>query len=143
MASSNEHLCEVVAACPKLETVSLSMPSICAALFANPAVNWSGDFQVSAATLCGHEERCQSNDPAATQTLAELLEQSRQLVLMHKYAYASKDLYIKLYIKLFFADCIFEPGYSVVHGNFLLAQSLSEGTRPHQTQLQGSYDSTS
>jgi len=140
MPSSNEHLCEVLAACPKLETVSLSIPSMCATLFANPAVNWSGDFQVRATTLCGHENPRHSNDPNATQTLAELLEQSRQLVRTHKHAYIPKDLYIEL----FFADCIFEPGYSAVHGDFQLAQFSSEGIWPSNSQpsRKGPYGST-
>src|SRR4051812_29952789 len=101
--SENEHICEVLTSCPKLETVSLSVPSMCTSLFANEDVHWAGDLQVRALHLCGHEDGRSTH--AAQDDLQKLLQQARRLI----HRRANSILPKQLYIELFFADFIFEP----------------------------------
>ncbi|KAF2118379.1 hypothetical protein BDV96DRAFT_569793 [Lophiotrema nucula] len=120
--SGSEHLCELLRSCPKLETLSISLPSMCSALFANEDVKWAGDLQVRALHLCGHEDGRSTQE--AADHLQKLLEQSRRLIRRRVESVIPKDLYVEL----FFADCIFEPSFSAVHGDFSLAQLTSSNT---------------
>lgn len=122
--SDSEHLCEHFRSCPKLETLSISLPSVCADLFSNENVKFSGDLQVRALHLCGHEHGRSTQE--ATDALQKLLQQARNLVEQKAASIASRELYIEL----FFADCIFEPSFQLVHGDFSLAQISSDGTWP-------------
>ncbi|KAL1603555.1 hypothetical protein SLS60_005143 [Paraconiothyrium brasiliense] len=122
--SDSEHLCELFRSCPKLETLSISLPSVCADLFSDHNAKFNGDLQVRALHLCGHEDG-RSTQEAATD-LEKLLHTSRDLVSRKAASIVPKDLYVEL----FFADCIFEPGLQLVHGDFSLAQLSSDGTWP-------------
>ncbi|PSN63483.1 hypothetical protein BS50DRAFT_679742 [Corynespora cassiicola Philippines] len=122
--SDSEHLCEVLAGCPKLETLSISLPSMCADLFSNEEVKFRGDLQVRALHLCGHEHGRSTHE--ATDALQKTLEQARSLIQRR----ASSVLPRELYVELFFADCIFEPSYKAVHGDFAMAQISSDGLFP-------------
>ncbi|KAF2806596.1 uncharacterized protein BDZ99DRAFT_537323 [Mytilinidion resinicola] len=134
----SEHLCTVLTNCTKLETVSLSVPSMCSALFANENVRWSGDLQVRAARLCGHEDGRSTYE--AQWTLKRLLEQARRLVAARASCHIPKNLFVEL----FFADFIFEPHANAVHGDFQLAQLASGGSWPVSRSLsrKGPYGST-
>jgi len=133
-----EHLCTVLTNCPKLETVSLSVPSMCPALFTNENVRWSGDLQVRAARLCGHEDGRSTYE--AHSTLQQLLQQARRLVV----ARANSHIPEELNIELFFADFIFEPHVNAVHGDFQLAELASDGSWPPSRTLsrKGPYGTT-
>jgi len=120
----SEHLCTVLTNCPKLETVSLSVPSMCPILFANENVRWAGDLQVRAARLCGHEHGRSTHE--AQLTLQQLLQQARRLVAARSKSHNPEELYIEL----FFADFIFEPHLNAVHGDFQLAELASGGSWP-------------
>jgi hypothetical protein len=120
--SDSEHLCELLRSCPKLETLSISLPSMCSALFANEDVKWAGDLQVRALHLCGHEDGRSTQE--AADHLQRLLEQSRRLIRRRVQSVIPKELYVEL----FFADCIFEPSFNAVHGDFSLAQLTSSNT---------------
>ncbi|KAF2270717.1 hypothetical protein CC78DRAFT_139601 [Lojkania enalia] len=119
--SDSEHLCELLRSCPKLETLSISLPSMCSALFANEDVKWAGDLQVRALHLCRHEDGRSTME--ATDNLQKLLDQARRLIRRRAESVIPRELYIEL----FFADCIFEPSFKSVHGDFALAQAVSEG----------------
>jgi len=94
---------------------------MCSALFANEDVKWAGNLQVRALHLCGHEDGRSTH--AAADDLQKLLQQSRRLVDRR----ASSTIPMELYVELFFADCIFEPSFKAVHGDFALAQLTSDG----------------
>lgn len=129
--SDCEHLCETFRNCPKLETLSISLPSVCADLFSNESVKFAGDLQVRALHLCEHEHGRSTQE--ATDALQNLLQQARKLI-RHR---ASGTLPRELYIELFFAGCIFEPGFQAVHGDFALAQISSDGCWPQHAAFSG------
>ncbi|KAF2201464.1 hypothetical protein GQ43DRAFT_440591 [Delitschia confertaspora ATCC 74209] len=136
--SENDHICEILTSCPKLETVSLSVPSMCAALFSDENVRWAGDFQVRALHLCGHEDGRSTYE--AQDALQKLLQQARRLIKRRAHCVIPRELYIEL----FFADFIFEPGFNAVHGDFSLAEITSGGCWPQSRKpsRKGPYGST-
>lgn len=129
--SDSEHLCETFRSCPKLETLSISLPSVCAHLFSDENCRFSGDLQVRALHLCGHEDGRSTHQ--ATDALEKLLQQARRLIRRR----AQSTIPRELYVEIFFADCIFEPGFEGVHGDFALAQIYSDGAWPHTVQFSG------
>jgi hypothetical protein len=129
--SDSEHLCDTFRNCPKLETLSISLPSVCAHLFSNEDVKFSGDLQVRALHLCGHEHGRSTQE--AADALEKLLQQARGLIRRHAQSTIPRDLYVEL----FFADCIFSPGCQSVHGDFALAQISSDGLWPQNIKASG------
>jgi len=129
--SDSEHLCETFRSCPKLETLSISLPSVCADLFSSQDVKFSGDLQVRALHLCEHEDGRSTQE--AADALQKLLQQARRLI----HHCATSIIPRELYIELFFADCIFEPGSNGVHGDFSLAQISSDGYWPQNSVSSG------
>ena len=129
--SEEEHLCELFRSCPKLETLSISLPSVCADLFSDRNAKFHGDLQVRALHLCGHEDG-RSTQEAATD-LEKLLRDARQFIRRKAASVVPKELYVEL----FFADCIFEPSLKLVHGDFSLAQLSSDGTWPGALEYSG------
>jgi hypothetical protein len=136
--SEKEHICDILTACPKLEDLSISIPSMCADLFANDRVRWKGDCQVRALHLCGHEEGTTSN--ASIVDMKELLKQARKLITKR----ANGRYPSHLTIELFFADVIFDPHTSSVHGDFSFAELISNQTWPAYKSVsrKGPYGST-
>ncbi|KAF2797637.1 hypothetical protein K505DRAFT_235132 [Melanomma pulvis-pyrius CBS 109.77] len=129
--SDSEHLCELLRSCPKLETLSISLPSVCSDLFSNEDVKFEGDLQVRALHLCGHEHGRSTDE--ATDGLQKLLQQARRLVRRRADSVIPKELYVEL----FFADYIFEPSFESVHGDFSLAQIGSDGAWPETLSASG------
>jgi hypothetical protein len=129
--SDCDHLCDTLRSCPKLETLSISLPSVCAHLFSNEDVKFSGDLQVRALHLCNHEDGRSTQE--AADDLGKLLKQARRLIGRR----AQSTIPRELYVELFFAECIFEPGFSSVHGDFALAQISSDGLWPQNVQISG------
>jgi hypothetical protein len=97
---------------------------MCADLFSNEAVKLTGNLQVRSLHLCEHQgSRCA---PGTMQALRKLLNQARTLIQHRSQVKAPYELYIEL----FFAGCIFEPGSQSVHGDFSLAHVRSNGQWP-------------
>jgi len=136
--ASGEHICELLTACPNLRDVSISIPTMCPALFANTGVRWRGDCQVRALGLCSHGIATRSS--SAIVALRQTLEQARQLV----HARAAGTLSEELRLELFFADMIFEPHLEIVHGDFTEAEEMTGGDWPRQQlpSRKGPYGST-
>jgi hypothetical protein len=127
----NEHLCGTFRSCPKLESLSISVPSVCAYLFSNDNAKFKGNLQVRALHLCQHEN---GRPPQETSdALEELLHQARQSISRR----AEDTTTCELYIELFFASCVFEPGFQTVHGDFSLAQILSNMQWPQHLRQSG------
>lgn len=129
--SGSEHLCELFRSCSKLETLSISLPSMCADLFSNEDVKFVGDLQVRALHLCGHEHGRSTQE--ATDALQKTLQSARNLISRRAHSIIPHELYVEL----FFADCIFEPSVKLVHGDFSLAQVSSDGTWPGTLRASG------
>jgi hypothetical protein len=127
----SEHLCETLRSCPRLETLSISLPSVCAHLFTDDNVNFSGDLQVRALQLCGQEDDRSTQE--AFEALEKLLQQARRLI----HCRARGTIPRELYVELFFTNCIFEPGFESAHGDFSLAQISSDGFGPQNVQQSG------
>jgi hypothetical protein len=100
-------------------------------LFSNENVKFAGDLQVRALHLCEHEHGRSTQE--ATDALQALLEQARRLIRIR----AESAIPRELYVELFFADCIFEPGFQSVHGDFSLAQISSDGCWPQNVDFSG------
>jgi hypothetical protein len=142
--TDNEHLCTLLTRCPKLEDLSISLPSVCSELFeAKTRLRWRGNCQVRALHLCGHEQSNRVRDRAhIAHSLRDLLASARNL----SRAQASSMFPVELNVELFFADCIFEPHVSAVHGDFQIAEEVSHGTWPNSWEKsvsrKGPYGST-
>lgn len=138
LPSSEHHICDILASCPKLESLSISVPSMCATLFSNPNVRWNGECQVRAALLCNQPAKPSRDTSHAS--LRSLLSTARDLTTSR----AMSRFPVDLYIELFFAECIFEPGFSSVHGVFPAHYLPSGGEWPNERwpSRKGPYGST-
>ncbi|KAI9720417.1 MAG: hypothetical protein M1812_002923 [Candelaria pacifica] len=120
--SLGKHLCPLLLDCPRLENVSISVPSICAQLFSKNTVRWSGELQIRAGTTCGQDHIVPSSINA--QDVWRVLNQARALMDSRHVQGAQLD------IEIFISHWIFEPRHNLVHGNFDLAEAISEFTWP-------------
>jgi hypothetical protein len=73
-----KHLCDIFRRCPKLQTLSISLPSMCAHLFSNGTVKFSGDLQVRALGHCEHEGGWSREE--ATDAIQKLPEQGNSVL---------------------------------------------------------------
>jgi hypothetical protein len=117
------HACALLAGCPRLTDVSVSLPTVCAALFAGRQARWTGGCQVRARGLCGVEPGETGQEARA---LRGVLDAARALVA----ARATVRFPERLTVEIFFAGLIFDPHAWRVHGDFRLASLLSGGTWP-------------
>ncbi|KAK8197422.1 hypothetical protein HDK77DRAFT_478551 [Phyllosticta capitalensis] len=139
--SSNEHLCEVLAACPRLVTLSISIPSMCSALFSNRSVRWSGDCQVRALRLCDHDySTLGASSSRIVEPLAQLLGDARDLTQLRRRSTLGRELSVEL----FFGGFIFEPHVNAVHGDMQIPEIEAGGAWPGQREVsrKGPYGST-
>ena len=124
LLSYREHLCRKVLQCPRLQNLSLSLPSLCKDLFADPSVSWSGELQIRTSTICGRHPLSLKTSAKAQLQFWRILEQARSLMSLRE------GQGIELDIEIFINDWIFEPRRFLVHGNIELGQVLSDGAWP-------------
>lgn len=75
----DEHLCSTLSSCPRLENLSISLPSICSDLFSNDTVKWKGEAQIRTSNLCKiRQDLAQSKD--AQDDFWGLLDKARSLM---------------------------------------------------------------
>jgi hypothetical protein len=136
--STGEHICDLLTSCPKLEDLSISIPTMCSKLFSNNNVRWRGDCQVRALGLCGDHTTGRSN--MAHHELRDILSEARKLTRTR----ACSRFPAELTLEIFFADMIFDPHVSRVHGDFQDAEYFSDGTWPlvKNVSRKGPYGST-
>jgi hypothetical protein len=121
------HACAVLADCPRLADVSVSLPTVCAGLFAGRCARWTGECQVRARGLCGLADcPAREADARGKALLRGVLDGARRLVA----ARATVRDPERLTVELFFAGLIFDPHARRVHGDFRLAAVVSGGTWP-------------
>lgn len=144
------HYCQILLSCPHLTYLSISIPSICPALFSSPdIVHWAGDLQVRAARICGSPRDALSSEKAIA-TFKRILQSARDLI-EHRSSSSSSTAtrngnnndndnttchgrnphtHRALDIELFIGPYIFTPSTGLVHGDFDLARALSDFTWP-------------
>lgn len=120
--ATDEHICELLAGLPHMRDLSISIPYVCADIFANLDVKWEGDCQVRAIDLCGCDSK--TNSSARGEKLRDVLAAARKLIDL------KRRIHNNLHIELFFAGCIFRPDDELVHGDFALAEIASHGRWP-------------
>lgn len=139
------HICDILTSCPRLQDLSISIPTMCASLFSNHSVRWRGECQVRALGLCGHDDYQASgsdcgNSHAAHLALRKVLSAARGLMRVR----ANGTIPDELNLEIFFADMIFDPVVHAVHGDFAMAEMISGGTWPARKKpsRKGPYGST-
>ena len=118
----DEHVCDLIAGLPQMRDLSMSVPYMCADLFANHEVKWKGECQVRTTDICGCEQKTAAH--ARIAKLRETFAAARELIR------ARRRMGHRLSIEIFFAGCIFEPEKKLVHGDFALAEISSHGQWP-------------
>ena len=129
------HLCKELLRCPKMQSLSVSLPSLCEHLFQDASVKWNGEVQIRAESLCNHPHR----QMEAQHRFWRILDLARSLM-----AVRSQQEDADLDIQLFVDSWIFEPKRSLVHGNIEVGQELSDHTWPNNssTSSKGPYGQT-
>ncbi|KAJ6203790.1 hypothetical protein PSV09DRAFT_1115073 [Bipolaris maydis] len=117
-----EDYCAMFRKLSQLETLSVSVPKICADFFHNEFCRFSGILQVRAVHICEHVSSRWTSK--TTEALRMLLDQAR-LLIENCSRHARQD---RLYIEFFFAGYIFDPGLQKVHGDFSTLRRLSRGS---------------
>ncbi|KAL8653078.1 MAG: hypothetical protein Q9210_002306 [Variospora velana] len=131
-----KHLCEEIINCPRLSSLSISLPTICSTLFSQNSVKWTGDVQIRAAGICPFGSLKQSNE--ARRAFFDILAQSRLLIG------GQEAKGIELNIEFFIDHHIFEPSKSLVHADMSVGRFLSDGSWPvsQNTSTKGPYGQT-
>ena len=133
----DEHICDFISHLPQMRDLSFSTPHMCAALFANHEVKWTGECQVRTLDVCG----CSTD---ATPTRAHLASIRATFDAARALIAAKARVRRELNIEIFYAGCIFEPGKGLVHGDFAVAEVSSGGQWPRAKRVstKGPYGST-
>ena len=129
----DEHVCELIASLPQMRDLSMSVPYMCADLFTNHEVKWTGECQVRTTDICGSEAKTGTHTRA--ENLRETFNAARELIT------SRRRLGYDLSVEVFFAGCIFEPEKKLVHGDFAIAEISSYGQWPlhRQASTKGPY----
>lgn len=106
-ADEEAHDCSILSALPRLVEFDISLPSVCAKLFANPASIWRGTCTVRSDRVCSRMHKDKSQDEA--QRLEQLLRSAR-LRLSER-----ARLRGPLMIEIIHAGLRFRPDQSLVH----------------------------
>ncbi|TKA28207.1 hypothetical protein B0A50_04179 [Salinomyces thailandicus] len=123
---NGEHICELLAGLPEMRDLSISVPYMCADMFANHETKLRGELQVRATDICG------CSTATGPSVRAERLE--AVTVAVRRLINARKRTRLELSAELFFAGCIFQPEKELVHGDFALAEISSGGQWPVRKQ---------
>ena len=116
-----DHLCQRIVQCSRLESLSLTVPSLCENLFANTSVNWHGEVQIRTMTICGRRPFFLKHSPHAPTEFWRILDSARFLIAMRE-----KEG-VDLNIEIFVGNWIFEPRCFLVHGDFDSRVIASQG----------------
>ena len=104
------HLCENLSALPNLREIDISLPSICAGLFAHGKTPWSGSCLIRFSTFCHVPQRDTPQDQS--RLLQQTLAAARSLMVDRK------RLRRYLTIELTNGSYTFRPDQEMVYGDF-------------------------
>ncbi|PWW72229.1 hypothetical protein C7212DRAFT_366546 [Tuber magnatum] len=125
------HICALLASCPKLEDLAITLPTVCPELFSHHSVAWheTVHLRIAGSGVCRF--------PTVDGNIAEfskLLECARELLA------EKKDLGVEISVGKF----LFDTKTRLVHGNYKSAKMVSEmgwGPKEHPS-LKGPYGAT-
>lgn len=120
-SGASQHYCEMFRRLSRLETLSVSLPTVCADFFSGDLGRLSGTLQVRAFHICEHEGSRWTK--GIIEALRDLLYQARGLIERCSRGAVQG----RLYVEIFFAGFIFEPGFKKVHGDFSEMKRRSAG----------------
>lgn len=106
-AGDGKHLCEEIINCPRLSSLSISLPTMCSTLFSQHSVRWTGDVQIRAAGVCSLGSLKQSVE--ARRAVFDILAQSRLLMA------AQEAKGIELRIEFFIGTLSADKTRGVIH----------------------------
>jgi hypothetical protein len=109
------HTCQLLAACPRLCDLAVTLPSACPDLFSNPAVEWKGTIRVRV----GRGGISGAGDSRADNVIA-LLKGARTLLEQQKRR--GNDLEIEIAV----GPYLFDTKARLVHGSFAAPKVASE-----------------
>jgi hypothetical protein len=101
-SARERHICPILLGCPRLQDLTISIPSLCPEIFSNHELNWSGDLQIRAAGLCGREKASMNHEEGSLE-FSRVLNSARSLIA----AQAEKG--ISLDIEIFIGEWSFLP----------------------------------
>jgi hypothetical protein len=104
------HLCENLSALPNLREIDISLPSVCAGLFAHGKMSWSGSCLIRFSTFC-HMSQCDTPRDQS-RLLRQTLEAARSLMVDRR------RLKSDLTIELIKGSYVFRPDKELVYGDF-------------------------
>lgn len=115
-SDDDTHICSLLASCPRLNDLAVTLPCACPALFANPRIHWHETVRVRVGSDIVRGR--------AIGDLAALLESARTLLEQKR-----KDGNKLLDIEIAVGPYIFETKARLVHGSYKEAKALSEEIR--------------
>ena len=115
-AICERHICSILLGCPRLEDLTISIPTLCPEIFSNHELNWSGDLQIRAAGLCGRERAFMNREEGSLE-FSRVLNSARSLIA------AQAEREISLSIEIFIGECSL-PYKSAVGGASILIGNL-------------------
>ena len=121
-----QHICPKILECSRLRNLSLCLPSLCEDLFADSSVNWSGETQIRAGTICGRHPISLKTSKNTQTKFWRILDQARSLMSVRE------KRGVELDIEIFINNWIFEPRRFRVHGNLEVAEAVSHGSWPRE-----------
>ena len=111
----NRHICSLLASCPRLSDLAITVPSACPNLFSNPDVDWKETVRVRVGS---HGIRGESDNRA--DNLTELLDSARTLL--------EKKNSDHLDIEIAVGPYLFEAKSRLVHGSYV-APKIASGNQ--------------
>jgi hypothetical protein len=105
---NRSHICALLASCPKLADLAVTLPSACPDLFSNPSVQWKETIRVRVGSR-------------GVDNIIALLNSARSL--LEKRSNDDDDFEIEIAV----GPYLFETKRGLVHGSFAAAKAAEEG----------------
>lgn len=118
LANENDHdlhICTLLASCPRLADLAITIPTACPELFSNPLAPWNETVRVRVGA-----QGIRGAHGSRVDNLAALLEAARSLLEKQELRGNSFD------IELAVGPYLFDTRSRLVHGSFKAAKTLSE-----------------
>ncbi|KAI5857799.1 hypothetical protein BZA05DRAFT_106740 [Tricharina praecox] len=109
----NRHICNLLASCPRLSDLAITVPSVCPELFSNPGVDWKETVRVRVGS---HGIRGEGDNRA--DNITALLDSARTLL--------EKKNSDNLDIEIAVGPYLFEAKSRLVHGSYIAPKLASD-----------------